>query len=336
MKMILFDYRDSEKEFFKNNEFPDIDIIFKESPLNETTFLTEEEMNDTDVISVFINSNLSEDVLKKFRNLRVVTTRSTGYNHIDIKYCSQNNIAVFNVEKYGQSAVAQYTITLILALIRNLLPAYLGLQKLLVDHSLYEGHNLETMTLGIIGGGSIGSSVAKYAHSLGMKVKVCSLERDADLLKFVEYIDFEDLLALSDIISLHIPYTTENYHMLSEKEFDRMKKGVYIVNTARGELIDDIVLYENLLSGKVRAAALDVLECEFLSLSNDETVDINSVNSKCVKSALIARKLLAMENVIITPHIAYNTVESIEHLLTSTFNSIRDHAKGMHTNQIRL
>ena len=115
----------------------------------------QQELEETDVISVFINSNVSCEVLKKFKNLRVVTTRSTGYNHIDVKHCSQNHIAVFNVEKYGQSAVAQYTITLILALVRNLIPAYLGMQKLLVDHSLYEGRNLETLTLGVIGGGSI-------------------------------------------------------------------------------------------------------------------------------------------------------------------------------------
>ena len=115
-----------------------------------------------------------------------------------------------------------------------------------------------------------------------------------------------------------------------------MKDGVYIVNTARGELIDDVALYENLLCGKIKGAALDVLECEFLSLNNDENIDIKSVNSKCMTSAFIARKLLAMENVIITPHIAYNTVESIELLLESTFNNIRDYSKGIHSNQIKI
>lgn len=336
MKMIMFDFRESEREYFNSNEFPDIDIKFKSHPLNEATVLSDQELEETDVISVFINSNVSCDVLKKFKNLRVVTTRSTGYNHIDVKHCSQNHIAVFNVEKYGQSAVAQYTITLILALVRNLIPAYLGMQKLLVDHSLYEGRNLETLTLGVIGGGAIGSAVAKLASALGMRVKLCSLEKDTEVSKYAEYVQFEDLLKTSDVITLHIPYTTENYHLISAKEIEMMKDGVYLVNTARGELIDDVALYENLLCGKIKGAALDVLECEFLSLNYDENIDIKSVNSKCMTSAFIARKLLAMENVIITPHIAYNTVESIELLLEATFNNIRDYAKGIHSNQIKL
>ena len=129
MKMLMFDFRDSEKKFFKNNEFPDFDITFIPEPLNEMSKLTREQYEETDVISVFISSNLTEDVLSKFKNLRVVATRSTGYNHIDVKYCSQHNIAVFNVEEYGQTSVAQFTFGLILALVRNLFPAYLDIQK---------------------------------------------------------------------------------------------------------------------------------------------------------------------------------------------------------------
>jgi D-lactate dehydrogenase len=124
MKMLMFDYRESEEDFFKQNKFSDIDITFIKEPLNEMSNLSEDQLNETDVISVFITSNVCEDVIKKFKNLRIVTTRSTGYNHIDVKYCSQNNIAVFNVEEYGQTSVAQYTFALILALVRNLFPAH--------------------------------------------------------------------------------------------------------------------------------------------------------------------------------------------------------------------
>ena len=117
MKMLLFDYRESEKKFFEKNEFKDIDITFIPEPLNEMSQLTDEMLNETDVISVFITSHVCPEVLKKFKNLRVVATRSTGFNHIDVKHCSQNNIAVFNVEQYGQDSVAQFTFTLILALL---------------------------------------------------------------------------------------------------------------------------------------------------------------------------------------------------------------------------
>ena len=114
-----------------------------------------------------------------------------------------------------------------------------------------------------------------------------------------------------------------------------MKEGSYFVNTARGELIDIVALYENLLSGKIKGAALDVLECEYLALAPENVVnDIKSSNSNCVASALITQKLLGMRNVIITPHIAYNTQESVDTLLEITFNNIRDFYKGVRNNQV--
>ena len=328
MKMLMFDFRDSEKEFFNRNDFPDFDITFIKEPLNEMSQLTPEQYEETDVISVFISSTVSEEVIKKFKNLRVVATRSTGYNHIDVKHCSQNNIAVFNVEEYGQTSVAQFTLTLILALVRNLFPAYLDIQQNYVNHPDYEGRNLNNMTIGIIGCGAIGGAVAKLANCLGMQVLVHTFAKRADINSFVEYVSLDELLENSDIVSLHVPYSTENYHMIGEKEFSKMKDGVYFVNTARGELIDIVALYENLLSGKIKGAALDVLECEYLALAPENIIDKKQeVSTNCVASALITQKLLGMPNVIITPHIAYNTQESINTLLDTTFNNIRDFHK---------
>ena len=104
MKMLIFDFRESEKEFFNNNEFKDFDITFINEPLNSLTQLTEEQWNETDIISVFISSSVTEDVIHKFKNLRIIATRSTGYDHIDIQCCAGKNIAVFNVDQYGQKA----------------------------------------------------------------------------------------------------------------------------------------------------------------------------------------------------------------------------------------
>ncbi len=335
MKMLMFDFRDSEKAFFNKNDFPDFDITFIKEPLNEMSVLTQEQYEETDVISVFISSNLCAEVIDRFKNLRVIATRSTGYNHIDVKHCSQNNIAVFNVEEYGQTSVAQYTMALILALIRNLFPAYLDIQRNYLNHANYEGRNLNNLTIGIIGCGAIGGAVAKIAHSFDMNVLVHTFAKRADVNSFVEYVSLDELLKESDIISLHIPYSTENYHMIGEKEFAKMKDGVYFINTARGELIDIVSLYENILSGKIKGAALDVLECEYLALAPENIVDeIREQKTNCVASALITQKLLGMPNVIITPHIAYNTQESIETLLKTTFNNIRDYHKGIRNNQV--
>lgn len=335
MKMLMFDFRESEREFFEKNQFNDIEITFIDKPLDENTELTEEQLQETDVISVFISSNISEEVIRKFKNLRVIATRSTGYNHIDVKHCSQNNIAVFNVEEYGQTSVAQYTFALILALIRKLFPAHYDSRKNIVEHANYEGRNLNTLTIGIIGCGAIGSAVAKIANFFDMRILVCSYEKRNDVSEFVEYVSMNELLREADIISLHIPYTSDSYHFLGEKEFQEMKDGVYIVNTARGELIDIVSLYENLLNGKVKGAALDVFECEQVALNPENVVDeIRESNSRCVTSALIIEKLQGLDNVIMTPHIAYNTHESVEKLLETTFNNIRDYSKGMHSNQV--
>lgn len=335
MKMLMFDFRDSEKDFFKKNDFQDFDITYVCEPLNEMSQLSEKQYEETDVISVFISSTLSEEVLKKFKNLRVIATRSTGFNHIDIKYCTQHNIAVFNVEEYGQTSVAQFTFALLLALVRNLFPANLDIQRGYINHANYEGRNLNKMTIGIIGCGAIGSMVAKIAHSFNMKVLVCSYIKRTDVSVFADYVSMEELLRESDIVTLHLPYKTENYHMIGKAEFDMMKEGSYFINTARGELIDIVALYENLISGKLKGVALDVLECEYLALSPENLVDdIREDNTNCVASALITQKLLGMPNVIITPHIAYNTEESVETLLETTFNNIRDYYKGVRNNQV--
>lgn len=334
MKMLIFDFRESEREFFDRNEFKDFEITFIEEPLNEMSQLSEDQLNETDVVSVFISSNLSEEVISKFKNLRIISTRSTGYNHIDLKYCTQHNIAVFNVEQYGQTAVAQYTIGLMIAIVRNMFPAYFAMQNNMLNFADYEGRDLQNMTLGIIGGGAIGGSVAKIARAFGMKILVNSYKKSDELKDFVEFVELDELLRESDIITLHIPYTTETYHFLDAEAFNKMKEGVYIINTARGELVDVVVLYENLLSGKVAGAALDVLECENVTFNNDILDDIKGSNPKCLTSALITEKLLGFRNVILTPHIAYNTKEAVETLLETSFNSIRDYAKGMNTNRV--
>ena len=334
MKMLMFDYRDSEKDYFNNHDLTDFDIEFIKEPLNEQSELPETLLNEADIVSVFITSDVNENVIKRFKNLRIIATRSTGYDHIDLRYCIQNNIAVFNVGNYGERSVAQYTFMLMLALVRKLIPAYLSTQKGLVSHEYLEGRNIESLSLGILGCGAIGSSLAKIADFFGMKVYICSYDKNPSLTSFAEYVTKEQLLEHSDIISLHLPYKSESYHIINQEAFDIMKNGAYLINTARGELVDIIALYNSIISGKIAGAALDVIECEKLTICKTLS-DAGMENSDCLTKAFVTQKLLGMENVIITPHIAYNTHESVEILLNTMFNSIRDYSKGLHTNQLR-
>lgn len=335
MKMLMFDFRDTEKEFFDNNKLVDFDLSFIGEPLNADYKLTEEQKLETDIISVFRSSNLTDKVLKQFKNLRIIATRSYGYGHIDLDYCIEHNIAVLNVEQYGEEAVAQYAIALIIVLVRNMLPAILDMKNHKINYKHYEGKKLNNLTLGIIGCGQIGSAVAKIANYFGMKVLIHSYMQNPELDSFCDFVSLDELLSESDVISLHLLYTGDNYHLIGKEEFEKMKDGVVFVNTARGELLDIKALYDNLVKGKVKAAALDVLECEFLSTHPGELSNvIKDSESHCVETALVTQKLFNMDNVIITPHIAYNTHESVNYLLTKTFNNIRDYIKGANTNRV--
>ena len=335
MKMLMFDFRDTEKEFFDNNKLVDFDLSFIGEPLNADYKLTEEQKLETDIISVFRSSNLTDKVLKQFKNLRIIATRSYGYGHIDLDYCIEHNIAVLNVEQYGEEAVAQYAIALIIVLVRNMLPAILDMKNHKINYKHYEGKKLNNLTLGIIGCGQIGSAVAKIANYFGMKVLIHSYMQNPELDSFCYFVSLDELLSESDVISLHLLYTGDNYHLIGKEEFEKMKDGVVFVNTARGELLDIKALYDNLVKGKVKAAALDVLECEFLSTHPGELSNvIKDSESHCVETALVTQKLFNMDNVIITPHIAYNTHESVNYLLTKTFNNIRDYIKGANTNRV--
>lgn len=335
MKMLMFDFRDTEKEFFDNNKLVDFDLSFIGEPLNADYKLTEEQKLETDIISVFRSSNLTDKVLKQFKNLRIIATRSYGYGHIDLDYCIEHNIAVLNVEQYGEEAVAQYAIALIIVLVRNMLPAILDMKNHKINYKHYEGKKLNNLTLGIIGCGQIGSAVAKIANYFGMKVLIHSYMQNPELDSFCDFVSLDELLSESDVISLHLLYTGDNYHLIGKEEFEKMKDGVVFINTARGELLDIKALYDNLVKGKVKAAALDVLECEFLSTHPGELSNvIKDSESHCVETALVTQKLFNMDNVIITPHIAYNTHESVNYLLTKTFNNIRDYIKGANTNRV--
>lgn len=336
--MLIFDYKDTEKYFFEEG-IEDFDIKFFEDSLNEQTVenLSDEDKTETTVLSVFINSEISSDVLNKFHNLRIIATRSTGINHIDVEACNRRHIKILNVEKYGSTSVVQYTFTLILAMIRKLIPVVMDMKGLKLNFKEYIGRDLSNLTLGVVGCGAIGSSVCQIANAFSMRVLAFDTKQNKELIEKckVEFVDLNDLLSNSDVVSLHLPYTGENYHMISKPEFEKMKKTAFIINTSRGELIDTSALYESIIDKKIAGAALDVVECEQLNFyARDFISSVKGATSKCRENALIVQKLVEMPNVIISPHIAYDTKEAIDTILKTTFLSIKDYLKGGNANQV--
>lgn len=321
-KLLFFDYRKSEEKFFSEHNFDNYNIKFFKESLNKDTVnnLSEEELEETTIISVFITSDICAEVISKFKNLRIIAARSTGYNHICLNTCAGKNIAVLNVDAYGHTAVAQFTMGLILMLVRNIVPA-LNFQSNIPNLT---GHDLNNMILGVVGTGAIGSSVARYAKCFGMSVLAYDKTQNNELLhnNTARYTDFENLLKFSDIVTLHTSYTEDNYQMFSQKQFEIMKQGAYFVNVARGELVNNEALLEAVNSGKISGAALDVVACSSIDSSKEKSSLACPVISETVK------ELAAHPNVIITPHIAYNTQEAVDYILQVTFEGISDYLSG--------
>lgn len=331
IKMLIFDVKKSEKQFLDEIDTSDFDITFFEESLNNSTRLTVKECDETAILSVFLTSDITEEVLNKFKNLRVIVTRSICFNHIDIETCRKRNIAVINVSDYGKTSVSQYVIGLIFALTRNIVCAVMDTKTHSCNYEKYESEEIDKLSLGVIGTGSVGSAVCEIAHKLGMKIFANDIRINNDIKDFAEYLPLNDLLRKSDIVTIHIPYIKEFYHMISTKEIETMKEGSYIINTSNDKLINPVALYRAISQKKLKGAALDIIiekECNIFDGI------LPSPDYKELENIVIKHKLINHDNVIVTPRIAYDTKESLKKILISNFHDIKDFYIGRKTNRV--
>lgn len=317
--IIFYDSKQYERDFFEKELYDKFNIDFKEHELFPETKLSYIEEN-AEIISVFTASRLTKETLEKFKNLKLILTRSVGYSHIDIEYCNSNNIIVANTPHYGDYTVAEFSFGILLNLVRRI--CY-GVNELKHGDMYPETFGMELFdkTIGIIGTGSIGSKAIKIAKGFSMNVMCYDTKKNPNIEKEfnIKYVDLDTLCKLSDIISLHAPLTTSTYHLIDAEKISLMKDNVIIVNTARGELIDTEALYEALLDGSIKGAALDVLEFEDIISSKRPGADLNLKN---LRTSLINSKLLNLDNVIATPHIAYDTSEAVNRILNTTLENL--------------
>ncbi len=282
-----------------------------------------DKIGDAHIISVFIYSNLDASVLRQLPSLRMIATRSTGYDHIDMAYCRERNIVVSNVPSYGANTVAEHAFALLLSLSRNIYQA--RERTLHNDFSFHglQGFDLMGKVLGVIGTGQIGEHVIRIAKGFEMQVLAYDPHQDvagSQQLGF-EYVDFDALLTRSDVISLHCPLTAQTQHLIGMHAFKKMKKGVYLINTARGGLIDTEALLWALDEEIVAGAGLDVLEEEEAVREERELLSGRFDGHK-LQAVLRNHILSKHEQVIITPHIAFNSREAVERILETTLENI--------------
>jgi len=275
------------------------------------------------VLSPFIHSRVDRAALDRLPDLKLIATRSTGYDHIDVEACRQRGITVCNVPRYGANTVAEHTFALLLALTRRVHKAYTQTVRGKFSIEGLRGIDLRDRTLGVVGTGAIGTHVIRIALGFQMPVLAYDIKpvhQMADALGF-DYVDFDTLLRKSDIISLHAPYSEETRHMIDAGAIAKMKQGAILINTARGALVKTEDLVAALRSGKLGGAGLDVLEDEQVVMEEGEMLS-RRYDTEALQTLVQNTILLRMDNVIITPHIGFNSEEALDKILETTVSNI--------------
>lgn len=334
MKIAFFEIMDWEKTYMKD-KLPDDQLLFFDGPLND---LNINEIIDVEIISVFIYSKVNQSVIDKLPNLKLVTTRSMGVDHVDLNYANQKNILVCSVPSYGERTVAEHAFALILALSRKVFTAYDRTEKCHFDYRGLTGFDLYGKTLGIIGGGKIGLNVAKIARNgFEMKVLVSDPFPKPELAEQYdfEYVSLEKLLKSSDVITLHAPYMPSTHHLINQENIKMVKKGAVLVNTARGALVDTVALLLALEDGTLVGVGLDVLEEEQFINEEKELIHGASKDKFNLATIIENHMLINRDDVIITPHIGFNSMEALQKILLTTVENIQAVKSGTSINLVK-
>jgi len=332
MKVVVFESEPREAPVFDSLK-PDHDVALVEEPLRADGV---GRYGAAEIISTFIYSQLGRDVLDQLPSLRMIATRSTGFDHIDLLYCAKRGITVCNVPSYGENTVAEHVFALLLAISHRLLEAVDKARRGPFSPEGLEGFDLQGKTLGVIGTGSIGRHVIRIAKGFGMEVVAFDVGPDRELAEMLgfRYVNFDELLTAADVITLHAPATPDTQDMLSDSAFDRMKEGVIIINTARGSLIDSRALIQALRSGKVAGAGLDVLPDEPLIREEAELICGIFCDQHDLRDLVANHVLLRMPNVVVTPHSAFNTREAVARIVETTVANISAFIDGQPQNVV--
>ncbi len=330
MKVAFFDTKAYDRPSFdKHGEELGIKFKYFETKLNEDTV---DLAAGYDAVCVFVNDTVNKAVIDRLVGLGVKTIalRCAGFNNVDVKHAA-GKIHVVRVPAYSPYAVAEHAIALLLTSIRRIHKAYIRSRDFNFSLTGFTGFDLHGKTVGVIGTGKIGKVFINICRGFGMKVlaydKYPSFEiEDGDKVK---YVDLDELFEKSDVISLHCPLTEETYHIINDETLGKCKKGVVLLNTSRGALVDAEALLAGIKSRKVGAACLDVYEEEADVFFEDKSGHI-------LEDDVLAR-LISMPNVIVTSHQACLTEEALENIAEATVSSLVEIEKiGTSQNELNL
>lgn len=316
LKIAFFDAKEYDKQSFidanTDNEF---EITYLETRLTEDTCKLAE---GCDVVCVFVNDDVNRAVIDKLykSGIKLIALRCAGYNNVDIE-AAYGKIHIVRVPAYSPYAVAEHAMALLLTSIRRIHKAYIRTKDFNFSLNGLSGFDLHGKTVGVIGTGKIGRVFVDICRGFGMKVIAYDKYPASDA--GIEYVELDELWEKSDIISFHCPLTDENRHMVNADSISKMKKGVVLINTSRGALIDADALVDGIKARKIGAACLDVYE-------EESNVFFHDYSNHIVNDDTLAR-LISMPNVIVTSHQAFLTNEALANIADTTLENVREFFK---------
>lgn len=310
IKVAMFDTKPYDEASFEKIRPENIEITYYPVKLNKDSVAL---AAGKDAVCTFVNDTVDKYVIDKLceTGVKLVALRCAGFDSVDVESC-YNRIKVVRVPAYSPEAVAEHAMALIMTSVRRIHKAYNRTRDFNFSLNDLVGFNLHGKTVGVIGTGKIGKAFVSICNGFGMNVLAYDMYPASDLN--AKYVEMDELLSKSDIISLHCPLTDENKHLINAETIEKMKKGVVIINTSRGGLINTKDLLDGLKSRKIGAACIDVYEEEGSLFFNDKSGHI-------LDDDIMAR-LLSMPNVIVTSHQAFLTDEALENIADTTINNI--------------
>lgn len=334
MRVAFFGSEPGEKEHLKEKLDGIADAVFYDSKIDKDHL---PDKRDFKVISVFTDSHIDRNVMESLPDLKFITTRSTGFDHIDLEAAAERGIKIANVPAYGTTTVAEYTFALILAVSRKITQAYERVReegRFSVDG--LRGIDLFGKTLGVVGAGRIGSHVIKIARGFGMNVIAFDKSPNHDFAKehTFKHAELDEVLSNSDIVTIHLPYTDETHHLINSEKLSLMRKGAILINTARGTIVETEALVKSLKEGHLAGAGLDVLEEEGVIKDEIEFLVSGHPAEHDLRAVLADHILIDMSNVVVTPHNAFNTQEALGRIADTTIENIKSFIEGAPNNLV--
>ncbi len=329
MKTAVFSTKPYDREFIdKANHSFDHEIHYFEAKLSQETVSL---AHGFPCVSGFVSDTFDAAVLRELaeEGTELIALRSAGFNNVDLEVAEEAGLCIVRVPAYSPHAVAEHTIGLLLCLNRKIHRSYARVREGNLSLNGLLGFDLHGKVVGVIGTGKIGTNVVRILDGLGLKVLAFDPYPNETARELATYVEVDELISQSDIISLHCPLTPESHHLINSEAIEQMKEGVVLLNTSRGALIDTVAVIDGLKSGKISSLGIDVYE-------EEGDLFFEDLSNQVIKDDVFAR-LLTFPNVLVTGHQAFFTREALSSIAKTTLQNISDfEAKQECPNKVTL